>query len=315
MINPFKLEPTYRDYVWGGNRLRPGVEVTAEAWVVYEQNTIQSGPFAGKTLADAARVEGESLLGTSAVAQTGSRFPLLIKLLDCARWLSLQVHPNDEQARRLEGPGHFGKTEAWYIIEADEGAQLLSGFKPGVTRNQVRDAVGKKDILDLVVRREVKAGDHLLMTPGTIHAIGPGLLIYEVQQTSDITYRVYDWDRPVTRQRQLHIEQAVEVLDPEGHGEVRPGYPEAAQFGRQNMVSCQYFSLDLLSGKNGSIPMDTTGTSFAAITVLEGSATLQGDRWSETLNRYETLLIPASCRVFSICLNTPVRALYARVPP
>jgi mannose-6-phosphate isomerase len=122
MLNPFKLTPTYRDYVWGGKRLRPEAEITAEAWVVYEEDRVADGPYVGKTLAEVAELEGEALLGRKAVALTGKRFPLLIKLLDCAAWLSLQVHPNDEQAERLEGPGFFGKTEAWYVIEAEKGS-------------------------------------------------------------------------------------------------------------------------------------------------------------------------------------------------
>ena len=225
MLYPFKLNPTYRDYVWGGKRLRPQADITAEAWVVYEEDTVAGGPYAGRTLAEVAELEGEALLGSRPVALTGKRFPLLIKLLDCARWLSLQVHPNDEQAERLAGPGFFGKTEAWYVVDAQPGAQLISGFRPGVTRQAIHNAVGKKAILDIVETRNVKAGDTIFIAPGTIHALGAGLLIYEVQQSSDLTYRVYDWDRPVTGTRKLHIEESMVVLDPDAAGNVLPtGY-------------------------------------------------------------------------------------------
>ncbi len=314
MLKPFMLEPTYRDYVWGGNRLRPESEITAEAWVVYEQDKIKSGPYKGKTLAEAAEAEGESLLGYSAVSQTGYRFPLLIKLLDSARWISLQVHPNDEQAKKLEGPGHFGKTESWYVVQADEGAQLLSGIKEGVTHEQIKEAVGKKDILDLVVHRKVQLGDYLFMSPGTIHALGPGLLIYEVQQTSDITYRVYDWDRPRKNGRKLHIEQAIEVLDPSARGEVHHSKTYRREVRQDKLISCKFFSLGLISGSSGSISINTHGNSFSALTNLEGSIKVYGEAWSLDLNPYQSILVPAECGEFSISATTQVRALNAFVP-
>ncbi|MCJ7701983.1 MAG: hypothetical protein MUO62_10390, partial [Anaerolineales bacterium] len=129
MLFPFRLKPSYREYIWGGNRLRPNLGKTAEAWIVYEGNEITDGPYAGTRLGEVAEKNPIDLLGPRILAQSGSRFPLLIKLLDCADWLSLQVHPNNEQAEKLEGPGHLGKTEAWYVVEADEGAQLLGGFR------------------------------------------------------------------------------------------------------------------------------------------------------------------------------------------
>ena len=117
-----KLTPAYRDYVWGGDRLRPGHTPTAESWVVWEGDVIESGPLAGKTLGEAAQEYGEALLGEKTISRTGTRFPLLIKLLDCAQWLSLQVHPNDQLAVELEGQGQFGKTEAWHVVAAHPAA-------------------------------------------------------------------------------------------------------------------------------------------------------------------------------------------------
>lgn len=314
MLQPFKLAPTYRDYVWGGTRLRPDTEITAEAWVVYEGNTILNGPYTGRTLSEAAEAEGANLLGSKSVAQTGTRFPLLIKLLDCAQWLSLQVHPNDSQAEQLEGPGHFGKTEAWYVVEAEEGAQLLSGFRTGVTQEDIRKAVGNKTILDLVEHREVQPGDTLFMSPGTIHALGPGLLIYEVQQTSDLTYRVYDWDRPMTGRRVLHIDQAIQTLNPDASGEVQPGNLDTQNTRRENLLSCDYFSLDLIAGQSGFVAVDNRGETFSALTVLEGQVEVQGEDWNLGLNKFETCLVPANASQYSVELSEPVRALLAYVP-
>ena len=309
MLLPFKLTPTYRDYVWGGKRLRPEAEITAEAWIVYEEDKIADGVYAGKSLAEVVELEGEALLGRKVVAQTGNRFPLLIKLLDCAKWLSLQVHPNDEQAERLEGPGYFGKTEAWYVIEAKEGAQLISGFRPGMTREDIQNAVGKKDILNLVERRDVKAGDTIFITSGTIHALGSGLLIYEVQQNSDLTYRVYDWDRPMTGRRELHIEESISVLDPDAGGNVIPKDPNTPTLGRKELVSCKYFTLELINGRLRSVPINIKGESFSALTALHDSITVYGTDWSFKLYSLETLLIPAICGEYWIKFTSEASAL------
>jgi mannose-6-phosphate isomerase len=309
MLFPFKLTPTYRDYVWGGKRLRPEAEITAEAWIVYGENKIADGPFAGRTLNKVLELEGEALLGTKVIALTGNHFPLLIKLLDCAMWLSLQVHPNDEQAERLEGPDHFGKTEAWYVIEAEEGAQLISGFQLGVTREDIQIVVGKKDILNLVECRDVQAGDAILIKPGTIHALGSGLLIYEVQQNSDLTYRVYDWDRPMKGNRKLHIEESISVLDPDVQGNVIPSDPNNPALGRKELISCKYFTLDLITGLLGSIHINLKGESFSALTALNDSITVHGIGWSFELSSLETLLIPAICGEFWVEFTNKTSAL------
>ena len=313
MLYPFKLTPTYRDYVWGGKRLRPEADITAEAWVVYEEDKVADGPYAGKTLADVVEREGEALLGSKTVTLTGKRFPLLIKLLDCSQWLSLQVHPNDEQAERLAGPGFFGKTEAWYVVEADPGAQLISGFRPGVTREDICAAVGKKAMLDIVESRKVKAGDTIFISPGTVHSLGAGLLIYEVQQSSDLTYRVYDWDRPVTGARKLHIEESISVLDPDAGGKVFPADPNPPDSGRKELVSCKFFILELIAGHTGSVPVDLQGESFSALTALNGPITVHSSDWSFELAALETLLIPAKCGKYQVTFSNEARALLSHV--
>ncbi len=313
MLRPFKLEPHYREYVWGGNRLRPDVGRTAEAWIVYEENKIINGPFAGSTLAQAADDNTAALLGDKVVKKSGTRFPLLIKLLDCADWLSLQVHPNDEQANQLEGPGHLGKTEAWYVVEADEGAQLLGGFRPGVTPDDVRTALYEGGILDLVQRHDVQTGDAIFIPAGLIHALGPGSLIYEVQQTSDITYRVYDWDRPMTAGRKLHLDQAAIALNPNLEGNLISG-SKFADKKKANLVTSEYFSLDLIVGNSETMDFDTRGESFSAFTVLDGDVFISGNGWQFDLGRFETLLVPAICGKYDVELVGSVRALNAFVP-
>jgi len=310
-ISPFKLIPQYREYVWGGTRIRPEAERTAEAWVVYEENRIENGPLAGKTLAEAADAFGDALLGSQVISQTGTKFPLLIKILDAAQWLSLQVHPDNEQARRWEGEGHFGKMEGWYVIDADAGAQLISGFKRGVTPEAICSTIGTKSMLDLVSWKDVKSGDSVLIRPGTLHALGPGLMIYEVQQTSDVTFRVYDWDRPKKAGRDLHLEQAADVLDPHADGKLSHSGSDFT--GEKELFSCQFFKLELLSGLGSPAQRDTIGRSFQTLTVVEGDARVSGNGFQALLGRFETLLIPASIGKFEVICPRGV-CLAARVP-
>lgn len=299
MNEPLRLIPEYRDYVWGGERLRPGIVPTAEAWVVYENNRIAGGPQAGRTLGELAAQEGAALLGERPLRQTGRRFPLLIKLLDCAQWLSLQVHPNDEQAARLEGPGLFGKTEAWHVLEAAAGARLIAGMKPEVNAAQLAEAIRGGTITELTQYLEVHAGDSVFMPPGTIHALGPGLLIYEVQQTSDLTYRVYDWGRPQTEKRKLHIEKSLAVANPQASAPAIP-LPPLGDGERYRAVQCPYFTLEVLAAQTRPIPLDTAGQTFHAITVIQGRARLSACGGGWELGRFETAVIPAACGTYQI---------------
>jgi mannose-6-phosphate isomerase len=246
-INSFlKLTPAYREYVWGGERLRPGHYPTAEAWVVWEGDVIESGSLAGKTLGEAAVEYGESLLGTIPTSRTGTRFPLLIKLLDCAQWLSLQVHPDDQLALELEGEGQFGKTEAWHILDAQPDAKLIAGLKPNTSPELVAESIRNGTVIDHVEYVNVQQGDTVFMPAGTLHALGPGLLIYEVQQTSDWTYRVYDWGRPATEKRQLHIDKSIRATRADFAPLVMP--PPATDDGSRNLlVESNYFTLEMLS--------------------------------------------------------------------
>jgi mannose-6-phosphate isomerase len=294
-----RLTPEYHERVWGGQRLKPGAPPIGEAWIVYERNTIAAGPQRGRTLAELAVEQGMALLGRHVVAHTGDRFPLLIKLLDTADWLSLQVHPNDEQAEQLEGPGHFGKTEAWHILDAEPGAQVIYGLKPGTTRERLAQAIRDGSILELVQYRSVRPGDTLFTRAGTLHALGPGLLLYEVQQTSDITYRVWDWDRPQSAGRQLHIEQSLAVIDPDAGAPPRPE-PALGDGERAQLISCPYFTLELVRGESRAVDLDPRGESFHALTAIDGACRVAGDGWSEELQRFSTVVVPANAGAYRI---------------
>ncbi len=312
-LSPFQLIPEYRDYVWGGDRLRPGISPTAEAWVVYEEDIIADGPLAGQTLAQAAREWGADLLGRWVVASTGLRFPLLIKLLDCAQWLSLQVHPNDAQAAMLEGDEYFGKTEAWHVIHAEAGAEILCGLQSPVSSATLAGAVQQGQVLEMARPLAMRTGDTIFIPPGMLHALGPGLLMYEIQQTSDLTYRVFDWNRPASAGRTLHIEQSLAVLDPAAVAKVIP-FPTIRQAAALPLISCAYFDLEVLSGESCRFELHTLGVSFHALTVLEGAVNVESRGWLYELMPYATLLIPASCGGYSVALEGPGRLLKASVP-
>ena len=305
-----QLQPSYRDYVWGGQRLRPGQQ-TAEQWAVYEGNVVahqrtersersqRSDRFAGHTLAELAAEYGSALLGQTAFARTGARFPLLIKLLDCAQWLSVQVHPNDEQAVALEGRGHFGKTEAWHVLDAAASAQLIAGVEPGLDAETLAAAIRDGRILDHLQYRQVGAGDTVFMPAGAIHALGPGLLIYEVQQTSDITYRVYDWGRPQTGGRVLHIDKSIAVANPGADTPLLPP-PALGDGDLATLVHCPYFTLALAASQTRPLALDTGGEAFHALTVIEGCAKVVAGEDAVTLRPYETAVVPAASGAYEV---------------
>ena len=312
MKQAFKLQPEYRDYVWGGQKLRPG-QRTAEAWIVYEGDLIASGPLAGQVLGEAAVQDPAGLLGRKVFARTGARFPLLVKLLDCAQWLSVQVHPNDEQAARLEGHGQFGKTEAWHFLQAEPGAQIIGGVLPGTTPEQLKTAIqAGKALLDVSRHIPVQAGQTIYIPAGMLHALGPGILLYEIQQTSTLTYRVYDWDRPASAGRALHTAQSLEVTNPALTGDLLPP-PALADGERRVLQSCPYFTLECLRAEQVPLDLHTHLDSFHLLTALEGGARLSGPSWNLELGPLETALVPAAAGAYRLEAQGALKALLAYV--
>lgn len=307
-----QLTPEYRDYVWGGQRLRPG-QLTAEAWVIYEQDRIASGPWAGRTLGEVCTEQGSALLGEKALQRTGVHFPLLIKLLDCAQWLSLQVHPNDEQAIRLEGPGHSGKNEAWHILDAAAEAQIIAGLKPGTTASVLEQAVRGGSILDIAQFLAVHAGDTVFVRAGTLHALGPGLLVYEVQQSSDLTYRLFDWKRPQTGGRVLHIEKSLAVADPAITGQAA-ACPPFQDGDCQILCRSDYFTLEILTATTRTVESDTRGETFHALTVTSGSARLVVGDEAVTLNLFGSAIVAAGAGPYHLEPLGAFRALRSSLP-
>ncbi len=309
-----QVVPEYHHRVWGGQQLKPDIQKPyGEAWLVFEGNKIKSGTYAGQRLEEVARTLGVDLLGARALERTGTRFPLLIKILDCADWLSIQVHPNDEQAIKLEGAGQFGKTEAWHVLDAKMGAELIAGVKPGTDTAMLEQAIRDGSILSVSQKHLVETGATVMMPAGTMHALGPGFLIYEVQQTSDTTYRVWDWARPASAGRALHLEQSVAVTNPNLTGQINHNVMRALN-AVETRVSCEYFELEEIHGSDMNLVSNTEHSSFHAITVTTGRAEVVLKEARVTLGKFETVIVPANAGEYRIEPLEPFMALRSSVP-
>ncbi|WP_102128114.1 type I phosphomannose isomerase catalytic subunit [Deinococcus planocerae] len=304
---PLVLQAQFSERVWGGRRLAPEApSPVGEAWVVYEGNVVAGGPHAGRTLGGLSGAHPAEVLGSRAREE---RFPLLIKLLDCAEWLSVQVHPDDGQARELAGEGQLGKTEAWHILEAEPGAELIAGVRPGTGTDELRAAILEGRVMDHARRQPVSAGDTVLMPAGTLHALGPGLFLYEVQQTSDLTYRVYDWDRPPSAGRALHLRESALVTTNAQAAVEHSGPPRAGE--AQELTRCDYFILERLAGGE-AVEGDTRGESFHAVTVISGEARLRWEGGEVTLGALDSVVVPAALGTYR--LEGDFTALRSRLP-
>ena len=199
----------------------------------------------------------------------------------------------------MEGPNHFGKTEAWHIIDAANNAQLIAGIKPNSPSGKLAEAIRNETVLDWVQYHTVHKGDSIFMPPGTLHALGPGLLLYEVQQTSDLTYRVYDWGRPQTPKRKLHIDKSLAVVNPQA--EISPIPLAIGPFDeRKVLIACPYFTLEYIQGIDHSIVMNTKRQSFHTLTITGGEAKIQAGDETVILQPFESVLIPANCEEYYI---------------
>ena len=254
-LYPLKFRPIFKQTIWGGNKLRDYLhktlapENTGESWelsaVKGNVSVAKNGPLAGKDLDFLCKHFGPELLGEKVCARTGNDFPLLFKFIDAAKDLSVQVHPNDELARSRHNS--FGKTEMWYVLQADKGARLMSGFSEETDKAEYPELVQSGEIIDRLGSYEVTAGDCFFIPAGRIHAIGAGLVVAEVQQTSDITYRIYDYHRkgPDGKERQLHTDLALDAVDFTVQSDARTHY-----IARLNQavtaVQCPFFTVNVL---------------------------------------------------------------------
>lgn len=296
---PFRFNPVYKDYLWGGNRI-PKVfnrdmpeGIYAESWEISTHpdgaTSIANGPLAGKTLGDLLPEHKAAILGSHV---KGDDFPLLIKLIDARDKLSVQVHPNDDNAAEVDGDP---KTEMWYFLEGDADAQIYCGLKPGIGKEKFLKAMEDKTFADILQSIPAIPGEAVFVPGGRVHAIGPGCLILEIQQNSNTTYRLYDWDRTDANgnSRELHIDKALQVIDWENNGD-----PHCDVRGT-TIQRCEYFQLDRYE-LTEEIAFPNIGKSFHALFVAQGKG---GIRWADgedVLSAGQSWLVPAGLGDFEI---------------
>lgn len=329
-IYPLTFEPVFRNYIWGGRNLEklgrtlpPGI--VAESWEISghpsSPTAVANGPLAGKTLPEVLTLLGEELVGRRSQAMLAQgKFPLLIKLLDANQPLSVQVHPKDDYANVHE-QGELGKTEMWYILQAEPGAHLIYGLKPGVTRESFRQALETGQLEPCLHRLPVKAGDTIFIPAGSVHAIMEGIVLAEIQQNSDTTYRIYDWNRPGAdgKPRPLHIDKALEVIN---FDQIEPGraipqlLEEQQGLRRELLVSCPYFNVERVTfaGTGVSFKGNNDGRTFEIWGGMSGQGQVSWARGSLELPAIRFTLLPARLGNFEIKADVPAVMLRTYVP-
>lgn len=282
---PLQFQPEFKERVWGGRALEqfgltPPEGHIGEGWMIADHangtTKVINGPLAGKGLDEVREQLGTSWLGTKGVSEKGGRFPLLIKLLDCNDDLSVQVHPTDDY--KALPPGELGKTEMWYVLDAKPGAHIIYGLNEGVDREELRKALENGTVMDTLRQVPVEAGDTFFIPAGTVHALCAGVVVAEIQQNSDTTYRIYDYNRPGLdgKPRELHVEDSLNVTAYEGAGATTMKTSNTVPGEWLQLASCPYFVVE-----KGVVTerwdLSTTPDSFTILVVCEGEGALE---WS-----------------------------------
>ncbi len=334
-MHPLRFKPIFRRYLWGGRQLaevlnKPvGDDACAESWEIVDHNEDQSivefGALAGRSLGDLVGEHAVELLGEKTAAsisnpdipsQLQNRFPLLLKFLDANRVLSVQVHPDDQIAATLDAPD-LGKTEAWYVMHAKEGAKIYAGLKPGIDRTKFKSAIENGFTEEALHSFEPVAGDCVFIRAGTIHAIGAGLLIAEIQQCSNTTFRVFDWDRIDAdgNSRPLHIEQSLDATN-YSIGPVNPESPGPADhLNAVTLIECEKFVMRRWF-VDPDEPLVSLGGDdrFRILAIIGGNVTVSGDPADLPLETGQTMLLPASIGTVEITAIQATEMLEIYVP-
>ncbi|MDF2615113.1 MAG: class mannose-6-phosphate isomerase [Clostridia bacterium] len=304
-----KLNPVFKDYIWGGDKLKTlyhkksNLERVAESWELSTHKdgecTIVEGIFAGQTLTEFIKEKGKTVLGEK--SSSNDELPILIKLIDARDNLSVQVHPDDEYA--LKNEGDFGKTEMWYVLEAEEGAQLVYGFKEDITKEEFKKYIETNTLTKVLNTVDVKKGDVFFISPGTMHAIGKGIMIAEIQQSSNVTYRVYDYGRVGTdgKPRELHVEKAIEVTTFKKADKAKAEYTLEKFEGccRGIIASCKYFTVELIDVANET-EMTADQRSFHSLLVVDGEVKIYSDKDRIHAKKGDSIFIPASYGTYRV---------------
>lgn len=310
-LYPLKFQPILKDKIWGGQKLhqilhKPTTSKNAgESWEISDvegdTSVVANGALQGSSLNYLLETHTSDLLGEKNFRQFGTKFPLLIKFIDAKEDLSVQLHPNDQLAKARHNS--FGKTEMWYVVQADPESNLIVGFNQEMTQELYLKHLEDKTLQSILNFDTVKAGDAYFIEVGRIHAIGAGVLLAEIQQTSDITYRVYDWDRVDSEgnERELHNDIALEAFDFDMPDNFRVNYTKDSDSPTE-LVCCPYFTTNVFK-VNDTILKENTHDSFMIYMCVEGKAQIEVDGNQTEISMGETVLIPACIKRFSISAN------------
>lgn len=309
MIHPLKFKPILKERLWGGTKLKEVFgkpiesDITGESWelstVPGDISVVANGSLEGKSLQELIDSNGEELLGKSVVERFGKEFPILIKFIDAKQDLSIQLHPNDALAK--ERHNSFGKTEMWYIMDADPKAELIVGFNKDVTKEEYAESVANDMLLDLLNYEQVKEGDTFFINTGKIHAIGAGVMLAEIQQTSDVTYRVFDFNRKDKdgNLRELHTDLALDAVDYEKKDDFKVSYSQEKNE-VNTMVDCPYFKTNFIE-LTENLELDTVNRdSFTIFMCVGGKAKISTAEGEVAIKSGETALLPASTQKISL---------------
>ena len=311
MLYPFKFESIIKDKIWGGQKLQQilnkptSSHEAGESWEISDvegdTSVVSNGTMAGTSLKSLMELHTTDVLGHKNFKQFGTKFPLLIKFIDAKADLSVQLHPNDALAKARHNS--FGKTEMWYVLQADSDSNLIVGFNQPMTKELYLKHLEAKTLESILNFDKVEAGDTYFIEVGRIHAIGAGVLLAEIQQTSDITYRVYDWGRVDSEgnHRELHNDIALEAFDFEMPDNFRVNYSRDSKDSTE-LVSCPYFTTNVVE-VNSLLSVKNNHDSFMIYMCVEGSATINVNGNQTEFSKGETVLIPACIKSFSISTN------------
>lgn len=313
---PIHFKPILKERIWGGNKLQSlGKELSkdniGESWEISmidtDVNIVTNGIYKEKSLAELIDLYPNEILGSKVYQKYGKQFPLLFKFLDAKTDLSIQLHPNDELAKKRHSS--FGKTEMWYVMQADENSRIILGFKNESSPEEYLDHLKNKTLPSVLQEYYVKKGDVFFIETGTIHAIGGGILLAEIQQTSDITYRVYDWDRVDDNgnERELHVDLALDAID---YHKKDPKIEYVKQEDQSvKLVDCPYFTTNIISLAS-TYKISKNSDCFLVYICTEGNAQLIVNNTSFEIKQGETVLIPAQLTSFALSGNATLLEVF-----
>lgn len=310
-LYPLKFTPILKEKIWGGKKLKTFLnKITqlsniGESWEISDvdgdTSIVANGGLKGATLKELLKEYKSDFIGSKNYKKFGEKFPLLIKFIDAKEDLSIQLHPNDTLAK--ERHNSFGKTEMWYVMQADENANLIVDFNQKLNKEIYLKHLKNKTLTKILNFDRVKEGDSYFIEVGRVHAIGAGVMLAEIQQTSDITYRVYDWDRVDSNghERELHNDLAIDAIDFNMKDDFRASYSKSENQSNQ-IVNCPYFTTNFLPIKS-KITKQNTHDSFIIYMCVNGKVDVITEHYSETIKKGETILLPSAIKNYELVSN------------